>query len=90
MTHARNLLDRSMALLLAFVMVLSMLPAIAAAAEDTSAGHAVRYLDADGNEKFATDYTLVDSGTTTMSNGWYVIKKKSKLQARSQLQVMYI
>ena len=68
-------MKRFLSLFLITVLVIGLLPAQALWAS-AAATDAVRYLDADGIEKFAADYTLVDSDTTTMSNGWYVVKQE--------------
>ena len=70
---------RITSILLVLCMVLGMLPTIAAAAEDTDVASVIRYLDADGSEKFATDVGQIISTTTTIADGWYVVQGSVQL-----------
>jgi len=71
--------NRILSLVLALVMVLQFAPATAVATESTGSANAVRYLDADGSEKFVTDAAEITSDTTTVANGWYVVKESVQL-----------
>lgn len=89
MKTIRKQSKRLLGLLLSICMVLSlltgMLPTMAAATEESSPANAVRYLDASGNECFVTDFTTVTSTTTTMADGWYVVKGSIQLAEKITL-----
>ena len=81
-----SLLNRLLSLALCLCMVLSLLPASSLTA---FAADSVSYIDRSWNgsevtstTKSVTDYTTVESSTTTMSSGWYVVKGNTTVQER--------
>lgn len=46
----------------------------------------VKYIDADGQEKYVTDYTVLTGDEMTLTTGWYVVNQPM-LKSRSGLDV---
>ena len=63
-------MKRFLGILLALAMVFGLVPGMRLTAYADSE---VKYLDASGTEQSITDYTVVDSSTTTFRQGWYVV-----------------
>ncbi len=71
-----------LSLLLCLSMLLGLLPAMATTTAAAEPANAVRYLDASGNENYVTEFTTVTSTTTTLSDGWYVVKGSVLLMSK--------
>ena len=69
---------RILSMALVLCMLLSVLPAVSFAADESNTAStavaAVRYLDAGGAERFTVEYQFLDADTTTISDGWYVVR----------------
>lgn len=65
----------------ALVAVLTMLSASMYAENEP-----VKYIDADGQEKYVTDYTVLTGDEMTLTTGWYVVNQPM-LKSRSGLDV---
>ena len=65
----------------AFVAVLTMLSASMYAENEP-----VKYIDADGQEKYVTDYTVLTGDEETLTAGWYVVNQPT-LKSRSGLGI---
>ena len=62
-------LQKGFALLLCLSLLLGFLPTVMIRVEATEAVH---YLDANGDQKYVTEYQPVSSTTSSMNGGWYV------------------
>jgi len=60
-------------LLIPILVIMMVVGLLAALGVTAAAKMGVSYLDADGVEQVCTDFTAVDSSTTTWGDGWYVV-----------------
>ena len=67
---------------IAFVAVASMLSASVYAENEP-----VKYIDADGQEKYVTDYTILTGEEVGLQDGWYVVDKKDFV-SKNYLRIM--
>ena len=65
----KKFLHKGFALLLCLSLLLGFFPAVTVPAD---AADAVYYLDANGDQKYVTEYHPVDSTTYSMNGGWFV------------------
>lgn len=73
---------RILSIMTALALCLSLCPTWAFAADEGTGQQEVSYLDISGATQNCTEYTLVDSGASTWSGGWYVVSGEVTISSR--------